>query len=71
MGNIQLRQQNSWVRGRSFKIQQLNLSPIYPSMAIKLLKSVPISHALPTKISLAVSILLLVSVSNIYFPNYL
>ena len=29
--------------GRSFKIQQLNLSPIYPSVAIKLLKNVPIS----------------------------
>ena len=30
--------------GRSFKIQQFNLSPIYPSVAIFLLKSVPISH---------------------------
>ena len=30
-----------WRWGRSFKIQQLNLSPLYPSVAIKLLKSVP------------------------------
>ena len=35
---------NFGIVGRSFKIQQLNLSPIYPSVAIKLLKSVPISH---------------------------